>query len=779
MSPELEPAALPVAPLLLDVEGMKCGGCVRAVEQRLLAQPGVRQASVNLLTRTAWVGLDPELLDHAGPEASQPLIAALAAMGYAAQARSPEQADRPKTPEQEQRWRQLLIAVLLLLISAAGHLAEAGHLPLPLLSDIRLHALVATLALAFPGRVILVQGWRSAFAGAPGMDTLVGLGMGSAYLASLVALLWPAVGWQCFFNEPVMLLGFVLLGRFLEERARFRTGRALQELAQLQPDQALLLLGEGSDAPVEPVPVGTLRPGDRLRLLPGDRVPVDCLVLEGRSLLDVSSLTGEPLPLEAQSGQELAAGSLNLEGALVLEVLRPGRESAVARIMALVENAQARKAPIQGLTDRVAGRFSVAVMLLALATLLFWWLLGAQLWPQVLQSAPSLHRHGVHQGLGLGAETPFVLGLQLSIAVLVVACPCALGLATPTAITVGTGLAARRGVLFRGGDVIEAAASLRTVLFDKTGTLTIGRPSVSALCPVGPVTEERLLQIAATLESQTRHPLAHALLQRAQELEVPLLAVEAARTWPGDGLSGVIEEAGLCRLGRPGWIEQEAVPIPELQQRWWAEQEQAGATVVALAAESTLLGLVAVQDQPRADAPEALAALRAMGFRLGLLSGDRPLPVQRLAQQVGLPLQEVAWELLPQHKLERIEQARRQGLVAMVGDGINDAPALAAADVGIAVGTGTQIAMDSADLVLLGDRLHGIPAALRLARSTMAKVRQNLIWAFGYNLLVLPIAAGALLPGFGIVLSPPLAALLMALSSITVVVNALLLGRHA
>ena len=775
MSPELKPAPLPVAPLLLDVEGMKCGGCVRAVEQRLLAQPGVRQASVNLLTRTAWVGLDPAVAEA---DASQPLIDALAAMGYSAQTRSAEEADWPRSLAQRrqhqswwQRWRALVVAVLLLVLSAAG------HLQLPLLTDIRVHALVATLALAFPGRSILVQGWRSAFAGAPGMDTLVGLGMGSAYLASLVALLWPAVGWQCFFNEPVTLLGFVLLGRFLEERARFRTGRALEELARLQPDQALLLLGEGAEARVEPVQVGALRPGDRVRLLPGDRVPVDSQVLEGSSLLDVSSLTGEPLPLEAQPGQELSAGSLNLEGALVLEVLRPGRESAVARIMALVENAQVRKAPIQGLTDRVAGRFSVAVMLLALATLLFWWLLGAQLWPQVLQTAPSLHQHGGHQSLGLGAETPFVLGLQLSIAVLVVACPCALGLATPTAITVGTGRAAQRGVLFRGGDVIEAAASLRSVLFDKTGTLTIGRPSVIGLCPLSSAEGDRLVQLAASLEAQTRHPLAHALLQRAQELELPLLGVTEARTWPGDGLSGVLEGEGLCRVGRLGWIEQQGALISEDQQSWWAEQERAGATVIAVAAGSTLVGLVAVNDQPRPDAPEALAALRAMGCSLGLLSGDRPQPVQRLAEQLGLPPQEVFSELLPQHKLERIEQARSYGLVAMVGDGINDAPALAAADVGIAVGTGTQIAMDTADLVVLGERLSAIPLALHLARRTMAKVRQNLIWAFGYNLLVLPIAAGVLLPGFGVVLSPPLAALLMALSSITVVVNALLLGR--
>jgi Cu2+-exporting ATPase len=789
------PAAQPVAPLLLEIEGMKCGGCVRAVEQRLLAQPGVRQASVNLITRTAWLGLDPARIQAppagiavpaaAGDDPAAPLIEALAAMGFQARRRDlQEPVNDPDASRRLegwwQRWRQLLVALLLLLVSAAAHLAEAGQLPLAWLADIRVHALVATLALGLPGRGILVQGIRSALAGAPGMDTLVGLGMGSAYVASLVALLWPAVGWQCFFNEPVMLLGFVLLGRFLEERARNRTGRALRELAMLQPDQALLLLGEGADAVQRPVAVGALRPGDRLRLLPGDRVPVDARVVEGRSALDVSSLTGEPLPLQCRPSDELAAGSLNLEAPLTLEVLRPGRESAVARIIGLVERAQARKAPIQGLADRVAGRFSIAVLLLALATLLFWWLWGAHLWPQVLAAAPSAHRHGGHQSLGAGAETPFALALQLSIAVLVVACPCALGLATPAAISVGSGRAAREGVLFRGGDVIEAAAGVRTVLFDKTGTLTLGRPQLGAVQSVEgvqpPLSPDRLIQIAASLEGQTRHPLAHALLQRAQELELPLLPMDEAATHPGDGVSARV--AGEpWRLGRPGWLESVGVELPEAQRQWLEERESEGATALALARGPQLVGVMAVEDQPRQDARETLADLAADRLGLGLLSGDRRGPVQRLAAAVGLPADQLAWELSPQQKLERIEAARRRGPVAMVGDGINDAPALAAADVGIAVGTGTQIALDTADLVVLGDRLEAIPAALKLARRTMATVRQNLAWAFGYNLLVLPIAAGVLLPGFGVLLSPPLAALLMALSSLTVVINALLLAQ--
>ncbi|QVL53231.1 MAG: cation-translocating P-type ATPase [Cyanobium sp. M30B3] len=784
-STELEPLPvepLPVEPLLLEIEGMKCASCVSAVERRLLEQPGVRQVSVNLLTRTAWVELDPA-------QRSQPLEQALAAMGFTARPRSSEPQPSSRRERQQHRswwqlWRQLLVALVLLVVSGMGHFGLVaptlwqGPGGLVLTAE-WFHALVATAALLGPGRPILVKGARSALSGIPSMDTLVGLGVGSGYLASLVGLLWPGTGLPCFFNEPVMLLAFVLLGRFLEERARFRTGLALEQLAELQPDTALLLVGDG---PPREVRVGGLRPGDRVRLLPGDRVPVDGLVLEGESAVDVSALTGEPLPLQAAAGSELAAGSLNLEAPLVLEVQRSGGESAVARIIHLVEQAQSRKAPIQGLTDRVAGRFTVLVLALAAATFLFWWLWGTTLWPQVLHPDSAHGGHGGHGVLGVSAETPLSLALQLAIAVLVVACPCALGLATPTVMTVSSGLAARSGLLFRGGDAIEMASRLHTLFFDKTGTLTVGRPLVTAVEPAPSVTAEQLLQLAASLEASTRHPLAHALLQEATARQLPLLETSDASTHAGAGVEGTVAGES-CRVGRLSWVAAEAAAdgAPGALDHWQGRQaalEADGASVLAVAQGGRLLGLVAVQDAPRPDAAGVLARLRQLGFALGLLSGDRRQPVQQLGSLLGLQAGELVWELRPEQKLERIMACRAAGPVAMVGDGINDAPALAAADLGIAVGTGTQIAQDSADLVVMGERLEGIVVALRLARRTMAKVRQNLGWAFGYNLIVLPIAAGALLPGFGVLLTPPLAALLMALSSITVVLNALLL-RHA
>jgi len=782
----------PGEPLLLEVEGMKCAGCVRAVEQRLAQQTGVGQVSVNLLSRTAWLEVD----DSAARLPA--LVQSLAGLGFQARRRddSLPHSRRERLQERHwwQRWRQLLLALVLVLVSGLGHLADAGAFGLAATPLARpwLHALVATAALAGPGRPILIGGLRAALAGAPGMDTLVALGVGSSYGASLLGWLWPAGGWPCFFNEAVMLLGFVLAGRFLEERARFRTGLAIETLAGLQPDEALLLV---DGAVARPVRVGGLRPGDRIRLLPGDRLPVDGVVRLGASSLDTSSLTGEPLPQVVAPGDELAAGCLNLSAPLELEVLRSGGESAIARIVHLVEQAQLRKAPIQGLADRVAGWFTVAVLLLALATFLFWWRWGADLWPSVLSAGAPLHGgHGHGHGAPGPAGTPLALALQLAIAVLVVACPCALGLATPAAISVGSGTAARAGLLFRGGDAIETAARLRTVLFDKTGTLTRGRPLVSAVEPVEvllaipgsspPIAPagaaDRLLQLAASLERDSRHPLAHALVQEAQSRGLELLPVAHALQLPGDGLQARLALPGkkgeaLLRVGRLTWLTAEGVAVDAAAQARHDALAQAGASLLAVARDNSLLGLIAVEDSPRLDAAATLVRLRRRGLGLGLLSGDREGPVRLLAQRVGLEPGELAWDLRPEQKLARILAERARGPVAMVGDGINDAPALAAADLGIAVGTGTQIAQEAADLVVMGDRLDGLPQALELAHRTMVTVRQNLVWAFGYNLIVLPIAAGALLPGFGIRLSPTLAALLMALSSITVVVNALLL----
>ena len=762
--------------MLLDVQGMKCGGCVRAVERTLLEQPGVQEASVNLVTRSAWLRLEGEA-ELSSQTSLDAVLEALTSRGFPAKPRQSDvfggETESERTRGWWRQWRQLMVALVLLLLSVLGHLAEAGTLALPVIGTLTFHAVLATVALFGPGRSILIGGWTAVRNGVPSMDTLVSLGVGSAYLASLLALVWPQVGWPCFFNEPVMLLGFVLLGRFLEEHARRRTGRALQELAALQPDTARLLM---DDDTVREVPVAMLRPGERIQLLAGDRIPVDGVISKGRSAVDLSSLTGEPLPLEAEPGTELSSGCLNLEATVEMEVQRVGHDTALARIIALVEQAQARRAPIQGLADRVAGLFCYGVVSLALLTFLFWWQLGSRLWPQVLEVPVVLmdhgHDSGLHGALGAGAQTPFGLGLQLAIAVLVVACPCALGLATPTVITVSSGLAARQGWLFRGGDVIERSASIQRMVFDKTGTLTLGRPLVDAVMACDD--PARTIQLAASLEQTSRHPLAHALLQEAQRLNLSLYSVKESRSLPGEGMRGTLDSLdGELRVGSPQWLQKDGVIWSDAQRQVVQDALHRGQTLVAVALDANPLGLVAIDDRLRPDAAVALQRLRDQGLLLGMLSGDRRQAVETVGQTLGFADDELAWQLLPNQKLERLEYWRSDEAVAMVGDGINDAPALAAADLGIAVGTGTQIAQDTADLVLLGDRLEALPEALTLARRTMAKIRQNLFWAFGYNMIALPVAAGALLPGFNLLLSPPLAALLMALSSLSVVLNAL------
>ncbi len=762
--------------VLLDIEGMKCGGCVRAVEQTLLDQPNVAQAGVNLVARTASVYLK---------NADQPLddiLLALRERGFPAKTRNNDPLENKRSSnlnkEEEgwwNQWQQLMIALVLLLVSVLGHLSESGQLDLlPILGTLPFHAIIATLALIGPGQPILRNGAKAAFALTPSMDTLVGLGVGSAYLASIVALIWPQVGWPCFFNEPVMLLGFVLLGRFLEERARFRTGRAIKELAQLQPNTARLF---SKDNAIKIVKVSSLKPGDRIELLAGDRIPVDGLVLQGHSAVDISSLTGEPIPLEATSGTELSAGSLNLEANLILEVQNVGAQTALARIIGLVEEAQSRKAPIQGLADRVAGYFCYGVVTLSLATFLFWWQIGCKLWPNVLNVTShgflNSHQHHLHVSLGVGAETSLGLALQLSIAVLVVACPCALGLATPTVITVASGKAAKRGLLFRGGDVIETAASLKQIIFDKTGTLTIGKPLVVGINEIKD--SKRILQLAASLEQSSRHPIAHAILQEAQRNKLSLIKSIHTKTFPGQGLEGeLVGTNGTIRVGNPEWLQTKGVNWSPNLDKDVENAALQGQSVLAVSQEKELVGLVMIDDQLRNDADISLNRLREQGLSLSILSGDRKQNVQRLGRQLGFQADQLGWQLLPIEKLTMLEKLKRISKpIAMVGDGINDAPALAAADLGIAIGTGTQIAQESADLVLLGDRLEGLPEALLLAKRTMGKVRQNLAWAFGYNMIALPLAAGFLLPKFGLLLSPPIAALLMAISSITVVLNAL------
>ncbi len=813
---------MPVSTLVLDVEGMRCAGCVQAVERRLRQQPGVIAASVNLITKVATIRVATPLgsADEPVTTTAETLAAQLTQIGFPSQPRSGATLSQATAlakleTEQQQALRaqlfQLLLAVGLLVLSAIGHLAHILDINLPGFDNIWFHAGLATLALLGPGRAILWDGAQGLRHGIPNMNTLVGLGMLSAYLASGVALLVPTLGWECFFDEPVMLVGFILLGRTLEHRARNRASASLRHLMALQPAIARLVTirtaspqehppsSPADDLPTQHVEIASeaVRVGDWLYVLPGEKIPVDGIVRVGQTQVDESMLTGEAMPAVKQVGDTIAAGTLNQSGAIVLEATHTGQNTTLAQIIALVEAAQTRKAPIQRLADQVAGYFTYGVMTIALLTFLFWYSLGTHLFPEVLLPPTHWMSHG-HWTMAEAAmlpTSPLLLSLKLAIAVLVVACPCALGLATPTAILVGTGMGAERGLLIRGGDVLERVHQIDTIVFDKTGTLTTGTPQVTDCVPLsqiaeGPFTQhyqhnlsipptspDILLQLAATVEQGTDHPLAAAILQAATDRNLPLLAAQAIQTEAGFGVAAIVADHPIS-VGRATWLQQQGVAIDPSQPPVSALEAQ-GKTVVYVAVNGQLVGLLAIADTLREDALGTIAALKNLGLRVMLMTGDRPAVAAAIAQRLQLDPSDVLAEVDPAAKAAVIQTLQTQGQrVAMVGDGINDAPALAQADVGIALRSGTQIAAEAAQILLMGDRLSDVLAAIALSRATFNKIQQNLFWAFAYNLVAIPAAAGAFLPAWGVLLSPAMAGALMACSSVTVVVNALLLRSY-
>ncbi|MFM7425457.1 MAG: heavy metal translocating P-type ATPase [Elainella sp.] len=787
-SPEAGPTVAAAPTLLLDVSGMKCAGCVRAVETQLLQQAGVAAATVNLVTEAAMVqcqpDADPELL-------AETLAAKLTATGFPTQLRGSEPVETLTPAERQQQetqrqMRQVGVALFLLLFSAVGHLAQFGWITAPGLGNMWLHGGLATLALLFPGRPILIDGWRGLSHNLPNMNTLVGLGTLTAYTASLVALLFPNLGWECFFDEPVMLMGFILLGRALEQQARSRATQSLQALVALQPTVARLV--DQTTAQTLEIPASQVKPGEWLQVLPGEKIPVDGEVVAGQTSINEAMLTGEAMPVWKQAGDSVAAGSLNLSGLITLQASRTGSSTTLAQIIQWVEMAQTRKAPIQGLADLVAGYFTYGVMLLALLTFLFWYFVGIPLWSDQifahLHSIGHLMQHGASASISTSAAmpmppSPLLLSLKLAIAVLVIACPCALGLATPTAILVGSSLGAERGLLIRGGDVLETVHQLRTLVFDKTGTLTLGHPTVTDCLPIPP--SPHLLQLAASAERGTQHPLALAIQQAAQQANLPLLEAQDFHTEPGLGIRALVEGQPVV-VGTADWLQQARIEVDsaaQTQAQTWAAQ---GKTPVYVAANGSLVGMIAVQDQLRPDAKATIQRLRQMGLKLMMLTGDQPAVAASIAAQLGLAPEEVIADVRPDRKAEVIQQLQFADSttpirVAMVGDGINDAPALAQADVGIAMNSGTDVAIETADLILVHNQLSDLVAAIQLSRATFNKIRQNLFWAFIYNALGLPIAAGLLLPSLGIILSPATAGALMAFSSVSVVTNSLLLRR--
>jgi P-type Cu2+ transporter len=739
----------PLQKALVSIEGMRCAGCVAAVEKHLLATPGVVSASVNLLTAMAVVEHQPEL-------APIDLTQRLTDKGFPSRLRDLQETTVPQQTNDSQPVTQLLIALGLLALSIAGHIGQSANLPHHqhgnTLTSVWWHLSLATIALLGPGRFILVDGWQSLRNGHPNMHSLVGMGVSTAYLTSVLALIFPQLMWECFFDEPVMLVGAMLLGRSLEAYARKSAAKDFDRLLALQPPTAHLLVGDQS---IE-VPVSQLQVGDWIKVLPGETVPADGHIRQGSSGIDESLLTGESQPVSRQVGDMVTAGTNNHTAALDITVDRVGAETLLSRMVAVVTNAQTRKVPLQQIADSVAGYFAYIVMGLAFLTVSGWYV--ASHW--------------------LSIDMPLLTSLKMGIAVLAIACPCALGLATPTAILVGTGIGAQRGLLIKGGDVLEKLRTIKTVVFDKTGTLTIGKPQVTKVQLLFPDSE--VWPLAAMAAAGTNHPVAKAILAYATSLGYSAAPAIDSETVPGLGTVARSTSGHKVLLGNALWLQEQGIevieedphppaPSPTLGEGW-GEGLFMYSSLVYVSIDSQLAGVIGLLDPLRADAADTVSSLQQQGLEVVLLTGDRSIVAHRIAAELGIT--KVFADIRPTQKAEILTELQKTGSVAMVGDGLNDTPALAVADVGMAIGDGTGVAIDTADVVLMVDKLAGVKTAIDLGQATGRKIRQNLFWAVVYNCLGIPIAAGLLYP-WHITLDPAAAGACMAMSSVSVVLNSI------
>ncbi|MDP3195163.1 heavy metal translocating P-type ATPase [Tabrizicola sp.] len=739
---------VPVTARDLTIEGMTCASCVARVERALKAVPGVTLANVNLATESARVegAVDPAAL-----------IQAVKAVGYEAHVASAQDAETPaerREREAEGLTRDVILAAVLTLpvfvLEMGAHLVPAFHHfiigTIGQGASWLIQFLLTTLVLAGPGRRFFVKGIPALVKGAPDMSSLVAIGSGAAWAYSTLATFLPGLlppgSVVVYFEAAAVIVTLILLGRLLEARAKGRSSRAIERLVGLQPSVAHLR----RDGQVRDVPVAEVRTGDLLELRPGERVPVDGRVAEGASWIDESMVTGEPLPVEKHAGDRVIGGTVNQTGALVMEAVSVGADTMLSRIIRMVEAAQGGKLPIQALVDKVTLWFVPAVMGLAVATFLVWLVFGP---------APSLP-----------------MALVNAVAVLIIACPCAMGLATPVSILVGTGRGAELGVLFRKGEALQALQGVQVVAFDKTGTLTEGKPVLTSFQPAEGETKESLLPVLAAVEAQSEHPVARAIVVAAVGMTLP--AVEGFLAKPGHGVSARVGGAEIA-LGSAREMGNRGVDIaaflPEAERL-----ADRGESPLYAARDGKAVALLAVADTVKPTTPAAIAAMKAMGLKLAMISGDNARTARAIARDLGID--EVVAEVTPEGKVEVIRKLKAEGALAFAGDGINDAPALAEADVGIAMGTGTDIAIEAADVVLVSGRLPALADAIGLSRATMRNIKQNLFWAFAYNAALIPVAAGVLYPTFGILLSPVLAAGAMAMSSVFVLTNALRLKRY-
>ena len=748
----------PASELSLPIEGMTCASCVNRIERFLRKTPGVETATVNLATETATIRYHPEVADRTA------LVGAIESAGYDVRSRPPVAHDAaPLTLAGElsaddldraREARALLLRASVSIAVAAG-IMVVMFAPQTVVAVEQLNRIVlipATFIQVWAGGRFYRAAWRAARHGTTNMDTLVAVGTTAAWSYSVFVTLWPevvsAAGIEpvSYFDSSTIIIGLVLLGRWLEARAKGRTTGAIRRLVGLSPTTARLV-EDGIDREVA---LESVVPGDLLRVRPGDKVPVDGLVIEGGSAVDASMLTGEPIPVTVGPGDEVIGATLNTTGTFVMRATRVGRDTALARIVDLVQRAQGSKAPIQRLADRIAEVFVPIVIATAALTFVIWFVAGP--------------------------EPRLTYALTAFISVLVIACPCAMGLATPTAIMVGTGRGAEAGILIRGGEALEMAHRVGAVILDKTGTLTLGRPTVIDVTPAPGHTVGELLDLAGALEKASEHPLGAAILARAREDELGFGHVSGFAAIVGGGVEGIVERRGRRHavvIGNRRLLVERGLDVTPADEAA-AAAEATGQTVALVAIDGAVAGLIALGDPVKPTSAEAVRSLTESDIEVWLVTGDGRATAEAVGRQVGIPPDRIEAEARPADKAATIERLQARGLaVAMVGDGINDAPAIAQADLGIAIGTGADVAIEASDVTLVGGDPRSVATAIELSRATMAVIRQNLFWAFAYNVVLIPVAMGALYPAFGITLNPALAAGAMALSSVSVVTNSL------
>ncbi len=733
--------------LTLPVVGMTCASCVTRIERFLNRADGVAEATVNLATERATIHYDASRIDRAG------IVSTIEAAGYEVAPQASADTSAVEAADQEELARAVDRRALLRDALAATGIGLAmmtaalwpGGLPWPM-DRVNVAMLApATIVQFVFGRRFLVAAAKGLRHGDLTMDTLVSMGTLAAYGYSLALTLAGSAA-ETYFDSAAVIIGLVLLGRWLEARAKGQAAGALKALMKLRPTTARVLR-DGSEADL---PIDQVRVGDLVRVRPGERVPVDGVIIDGGSAVDESMLTGESIPVEKQAGDAVTGATLNAQGSFVLRAERVGRDTTLAQIVRLVEQAQGSKAPIQRVADAITARFVPAVVAAALAAFGIWMLVGPE---------PRL---------------PFAL--SAAIAVLIIACPCAMGLATPTAIMVGTGKGAESGILVRDAAALEQAQRVSVVVLDKTGTITRGEPSVVEVVPAGDLEQAQLLRVAAAAEVGSEHPLAEAIVRLANQRGESLPTATDFAAIPGGGVRATVEGRqiliGSQRLLTEAGID--TAPISEAAE----ETARAGRTAALVAIDGRVAGLLAIADTIKPESAEAIRRLHDAGLQVWMITGDRAAVARAIGTQVGIRPDHVLAEVRPEEKAAKVAELQAGGaLVAMVGDGVNDAPALARADLGVAIGTGADVALEASDITLVGDDLRSVAAAIRLSRATMRTIRQNLGWAFGYNVLLIPVAAGLLYPLTGWLLSPALAAGAMALSSVSVVTNSLRLRR--